>query len=72
MKLEIEMEKVVCSRCSSFVTQWNDANYLICMNCGKILVEPLKKSEIVHGIVTWATTVKERLWKRRVADGEVK
>ena len=54
-----------CSRCSSDNLTWNDAEYLVCMNCGKILAEPNKKSEITHGIVIWASTVKERLWRIR-------
>lgn len=40
------------------------------MNCGKILAEPDVKREITHGLVMWATTVKERLWRRRIADAQ--
>ncbi len=57
-----------CSRCEDSKPEWNDAGYLICMNCAKILVEPDTKSEITHGIVVYATTVKERLWRRRIAE----
>ena len=59
-----------CSRCENSMPKWNDSGYLVCMNCGKILVEPAVKREITHGLVMWATTVKERLWRRRIADAQ--
>lgn len=57
-----------CSRCENPKPEWNTAGYLICMNCGNVLAEPDTKREITHGFVMWAVTVKERLWRRRIAD----
>lgn len=60
----------VCNRCGSTKIEWNDADYLICMNCGSIIIEPINKSKITHGLVLWASQIKERLWRMRVWDNE--
>lgn len=66
----MDKEVIACNRCSSINTKWNDAGYFICMNCGRILVRPIREREIIAGIMEYATTVKERLWRLRVADEE--
>lgn len=61
-----------CNRCDLDSLIWNDADYLVCMNCGKIIIEPKNKSEIVQGLMLYSTMVKERLWKLRCSGGKAK
>ena len=61
-----------CSRCGSDRVIWNTADYLVCMNCGRIIIEPTIKSEIVNGLMLWATGAKEKLWKLRCSEGNSK
>jgi len=58
-----------CPRCGIEKVGWNDAGYLVCFNCGKIIARPKDPDPMTEGLMEWISQVKERLWRERLKEG---
>jgi len=58
-----------CPRCGIEKVGWNDAGYIVCFNCGKIIVRPKDADPTTEGLMEWASQVKEKLWRERLKEG---